>query len=378
MQRKERTTICDAGIVGLCFNADRTKAAFSPNSHLIHIADCSKSLKDCIQWEIVDTLEQHDQAVTSLAWHPSNGKLLSCSQDRTAFVWERNSSTGRWDPSLVMLESAVKRGLIACAWSISGNKIYVAGAWKNFGVGYFETSNEWWYCRPVERHESSVTCLAPHPTNNCIVATGSTDCSVAIVSTYVKAVDGKTSEMPKLGSLLKDFPVGAWVNNVQWSPSGATLAVATHDARIHVFNGTFGNCQDFSAKTCVSLKGLPMRSLAFLSDDMLVAAGYDFYPILLDVTPAGQWAIAGKWTADNELKKEKSAAELARLKFQNQASTGQAEAVEIAKTKHKNVIVSVVPFTTAATKEDLKSLLFATGSMDGRVECWSFDDIVAP
>jgi actin related protein 2/3 complex subunit 1A/1B len=379
MQRKEKTTICEAGIVGLCFNADKSRAAFSPNSHLIYIADCSKALKDCTQWDILETLEQHDQAVTCLAWQPVTGKLLSCSQDRTAFVWDRNPQSGKWDPSLVMLEAAVKRGLTACAWSAAGSKIYVAGAWKNFGVGYYDASNAWWYCKPVEQHESSVTCVAPHPTNNSIVATGSTDCTVRIISTYVKAVDGKTSELPKLGTLLSNCAVGAWVNAVQWSPDATSLAIATHDARIHVYAGSYANCQDFALRTTISLKGLPVRSLAFLSNDMFVAAGYDFFPFLLDRAAAsGPWVIAGKWTADNELKKEKSAAELARLKFQNQASTGQSEAVEVAKTKHKNVIVSVVPFTAAATKDDLKALLFATGSMDGRVECWSFDDIVAP
>ena len=77
-------------------------------------------------------------------------------------------------------------------------------------------------------------------------------------------------------------------------------------------------------------------------------------------------------------------AQQAKLKFQNQAALGQEHAVEMPDTRHSNTIVGVLPLTTtgdavaSVPKATKDALLFATTSLDGKVELWSPADLVPP
>ena len=66
-------------------------------------------------------------------------------------------------------------------------------------------------------------------------------------------------------------------HSVCWSPSGYRLAFASHDSAVHFVQILSG--EDPMVQT-VRAKYLPMRSILFLSDDCLVAAGYDANPIV--------------------------------------------------------------------------------------------------
>lgn len=374
---KERTTVCDSGIVCLTFSPDRKRAAFSPNNHLVYIADCGVTPSDCTTWTVTATLERHDHPVTGVHWCPHSNLILTCSQDRTSFVWKEEGTA--WSPSMVMLDTTVQKGVTVCCWSANGQKAYFGSASANVVVGTYDSSNDWWHCRAIDKHGSTVTSLAPHPTVNTVLASGGTDCAVMLLSTHTKTVDGKLTDGPKFGTVVSEFRTKAWVHSLSWTPSGQVLAAATHDSRVQIL--TFSSATNFANPVVqtLSLNTLPLTSLAFLSDTQLVGGGFDYYAELFTVSAQGLWKLSGKWIAESEQKKIKSEAELAREKFQNQASTGQAAAVELPKSRHKNTITSITPLVDVcetAISQSHSVHVFATASMDGRVEYWDMKSLV--
>ena len=357
-QKKEKTTICEAAITVMAFSPDYKRIAFSPNNHLVHLTQCSEKT-DCAQWSIQHTLDQHGQAVTGIAWGKQTNRILSCAQDRTAFVWSE-SEDGTWIPCHVLLDAAVKRGLTSCAWNASENRVFIGSAACNVAVGRYDDPNPFWSCVVISPHVSTVTCLAAHPTQDRCIATGSSDCTVKITLTK-----GRNPEP------VVTLRGTGWINSLKWSPSGAALCFATHGGEVHTATG---NSEDFSTfvNKVVRLPSLPLRSVAYVNEEVIIGAGYDFYPIGFQQSKADptQWEVAGKFVgAPKALKKEMSATELARARFQNEASTGQQQAVELPDTKHTNTISYVLPLPEGG------NYAFATSSMDGRVEYWSLEEL---
>ncbi|RNF25948.1 putative ARP2/3 complex subunit [Trypanosoma conorhini] len=378
---KRKDTICEAAIVAFSFNKDCSEAVFSPNNHLLYIVSC-KDKTDCTTWEIDATLEQHDQSVSATAWHGSTNRILSCSQDRTAFVWQCNSK-GKWKPQMVMLDAGVKRGLTCCAWNHSGSKVYVGSAAANVAVGRFDAENEWWICRLLEGHTSTVTTLAPHPSDDALLASGGTDGKLRLVSTFMKKLDEKKTA--SFGHVYLEKKFGAWVHAAAWAPSGRRFAVATHDSRVHVFDvptieRLCAGAEEAVTMHRINLAVLPLKSLAFVSEDHLVGGGFDYFPVLFTPSAeAGGWRLSGKWTAC-QTRGVKTAQQVAREKFQNEARMGQAEVLDEGQTRHKNTINGVLRLrgdAGAAFNSDLKEPVFATASLDGRVEAWTMGEMVS-
>lgn len=403
---KERTTVCESALISLSFNGDATRAAFSPNNHLVYIVDCGPKPNDCVSWVHTHTLDQHDQYVAGVEWHPKTNVILTCSHDRRAFVWaeqplkagesgtavsaDRPAPSTKWVPTLVVMDAVIKRGLTCGRWSADGLKVYIGCVASNIAIGNYTSDDDWWVCRGIDSHRSAVTCLAAHPTNNTILASGSTDSTVMLHSTYLKSVDGKNVEQQKFGSLLAEVPLKAWVLDIAWGEAnGDRLVVTTQDSRVHVihFTNSVARPADFAVQT-VSLGTLPLKHVQFLpaaiaaDDTAFVAAGFDFYPMLFR-RKGDSWALEGRWTAESAAKKTKTDAELAREKFQNQSALGQNEAVDLPKTKHTNTItgVQIMPavFVGGKVKSSVggKDLVFTTSSMDGRVEYWDMESVVS-
>ncbi|KAG8347255.1 WD domain [Trypanosoma vivax] len=381
-----RGTICDAGIVGFSPSGDFSEAVFSPNNHQLLVVKC-KDNEECSSWSVCATLEQHDQSVSAASWHGPTDRILSCAQDRTAYVWVR-SSKGVWEPQVVLLDAGVKRGLTCCAWSASGSKIYVGSAAANIAVGCFEDEGQWWICRLLSQHCSTVTALAPHPSDDKLLASGSTDGRLLIVSTFIKRLDGNKVE--SFGHVYLDKNLGAWVHSAAWSSTGDRLAVSTHDSRVHVLesppNGGFLQGDQIVTHHIVNMSILPLKALAFIGEDRLVGGGFDFYPVLITLTQDG-WRMTGKW-AVKQTKKVNLVQKIAREKFLSDTLSGRRDATlgEEEQTRHKNTInwvcclaniqSKVVQHTEARAEPSVSGrALFATASMDGRVELWTMDDM---
>jgi actin related protein 2/3 complex subunit 1A/1B len=378
--QKKPTTICEAAVIAMCFNKDMSQMAFSPNNNLIHIV-AVKAAGDCSTWPILHTLEAHDQAVTAIDWNHATGKILSCAHDRAAFVWSHVAGAGagadgQWEPALIVLDAQMKRGFTAACWCTSGSKVYIACASANVAIGKYDAESDWWRCTVVQPHTSGITAMAAHPTNDTLCATGAADCNVKIFSTFNKSVDGAENRLAKCGLDLAAFVLRGWINALAWAPSGLALVAATQDSRVAVFTGDHPAKFDDWHMTVVNLNHLPLRCVAFTGEDSFVGGGHDFYPVTFGRTAddAAQFAATstGASSSKDGKAEELSAAAAARKRFQNQASFGQQASVEIPKTKHTNTVVGVRPAAAIGG-----GALFATASLDGRVEFWTKPELSA-
>lgn len=404
--QKEKKTICEAGVVALAFNKDRSQCAFSPNNHQVFIFSTTAggNASDALTWRHTHTLEGHQQSVSAIDWHHPTNRLLTVGQDRQAFVWvctpynsatstdtpthvDKSAAAEAWVPQMVELDASVKRGLMCARWSQNeeGNKIYIGSAACNVAVGTFNKDNAWWYGKVIECHKSTVTTLSPHPTNSTVLATGSTDGTVALVSTFSRSADGKGAEAEKFGTELSRvvLPGAPWVHSIAFSPSGDQIAVCSHDSRLHILSSTTGEAaagKGFAVTATVTMAYLPMKTVRWVSETALVAAGFDFFPILVQ-SEGGKWKVKGKWTAERPPKGGapvvQSQASLARMQFQNESRMGQKAAVQLVNSRHKSTINGVWP-TTQTWDGDLANStkpLFITSGMDGLIEFWKPDEM---
>ena len=115
------------------FNADRSKVAVSPNTNEIFIFSQSPQ-----GWVLEHTLSEHDKVITGIDWAPHTNRIVSCSQDRNAYVWTLSGSV--WKPTLVLLR--LHRGATAVRWSPNEDKFAVASSARIISVCSFEEDND--------------------------------------------------------------------------------------------------------------------------------------------------------------------------------------------------------------------------------------------
>lgn len=219
------------------FNADRSQVAVSPNSHEIHIYASTGD-----GWTLQHTLSEHDKLVTGLDWAPSSNRIVSCSQDRNAYVWTLTSDpqSGRqvWKPTLVLLR--LNRGATFVRWSPNEDKFAVASGARIISICSFESDNDWWVAKHIKKPlRSTILSLDWHP-NNVLLAAGSADMRARVFSAFIKGVDARPSpsvwgERLPFGTVCGEWatPAGGWVHGIGFSPSGDALAfVGEHNLRM--------------------------------------------------------------------------------------------------------------------------------------------------
>lgn len=125
----------------------------------------------------------HDKTVTSVDISPS-GRLVTCSQDRNALVWEPQSD-GTWKPTLVLLR--INRAATFVRWSPDEKKFAVGSGARVIAVCYFEDENDWWISKHIKRPiRSTILSVSWHP-NSVLLAAGSTDGHARVFPVSLKA-----------------------------------------------------------------------------------------------------------------------------------------------------------------------------------------------
>eukprot|EP00735_Rhodelphis_limneticus_P003025 TRINITY_DN141_c0_g1::TRINITY_DN141_c0_g1_i1::g.14380::m.14380 TRINITY_DN141_c0_g1::TRINITY_DN141_c0_g1_i1::g.14380 ORF type:complete len:387 (+),score=98.96,sp/O96622/ARPC1_DICDI/42.32/2e-101,WD40/PF00400.27/3.6e+02,WD40/PF00400.27/1.8e-07,WD40/PF00400.27/0.98,WD40/PF00400.27/7.5e-07,WD40/PF00400.27/0.032,WD40/PF00400.27/2.1e+03,WD40/PF00400.27/0.25,Rax2/PF12768.2/66,Rax2/PF12768.2/0.0073,Rax2/PF12768.2/1.2e+03,Rax2/PF12768.2/3.7e+03,eIF2A/PF08662.6/3.3e+02,eIF2A/PF08662.6/0.02,eIF2A/PF08662.6/ len=347
------------------WNKDRSLVAICPNTAdvLIYSADT---------WELKYTLKEHTQVVTGIDWALETNRLVTCSQDRNAFVWSFDGSD--WKPTLVILR--LNRACTSVKWSPKEDKFAVGSGAKCVSVCYFEKDNDWWVSKLIKKHKSTVLAIAWHP-DNVLLATGSSDFKCRIFSGFIKGVDKKGQHsqtfgeaLPGAGSkedLLAEFECRGWVHSVAFSPSGQSLAFAGHDSSLTFVTLPATNGEKPQVQLAKN-NDLGYRVVTFISDDKLVAAGYDCNPALYRLV-GKEWVNKGK--IDEGKKKEEKAGGAfgaARSMFANQARLGQATSSSSSEqnTLHQNAISSL-----CVMGKDK----FSSSGMDGKVVIWDLASI---
>ncbi|UKZ92736.1 G4 quadruplex nucleic acid binding protein [Trichoderma asperellum] len=213
------------------FSADHATLAVARDSSVELYSKAGNAFK------LADVLKGHDKTVTSVDIAPNSGRIVSCSQDRNALVWEP-SPTG-YKPTLVLLR--ISRAATFVRWSPSETKFAVGSGDRVIAVCYFEEENDWWVSKHLKKPiRSTITSVAWHP-NSVLLAAGSTDAHARVLSAFVKGVD----ERPEPGVWGERLPFNTicgeylnnsagWVHSVAFSPSGNALAFAAHDSSVTV------------------------------------------------------------------------------------------------------------------------------------------------
>ncbi|UKZ79619.1 hypothetical protein TrVFT333_007377 [Trichoderma virens FT-333] len=292
-------------------------------------------------FKLKDVLKGHDKTVTSVDIAPNSGRIVSCSQDRNALVWEP-SPTG-YKPTLVLLR--ISRAATFVRWSPSETKFAVGSGDRVIAVCYFEEENDWWVSKHLKKPiRSTITSVAWHP-NSVLLAAGSTDAHARVFSAFVKGVD----ERPEPGVWGERLPFntvcGEYLNN----SAGWVHSVAAPRAVLSV-----------------PTQLLPFKSLIWKAEDEIIAAGYDCEAFRFQGGEGG-WQLVGtvesKGSAGHGEQREESALNM----FRQMDLKGKVKDDTQLKTIHQNTISTIRPYEVSGGRVTK----FSSSGVDGRVVIWN-------
>jgi actin related protein 2/3 complex, subunit 1A/1B len=336
--------------------------AVCPNSTEVHIYN-----RTATGWVKGQSLTEHDKLVTGVDWAPNSNRIVTCSQDRNAYVWTYDAGSKLWKPTLVILR--INRGATHVKWSPQENKFAVASGARIISVCYFEEDNNWWVCKHIKKPiRSTVLAIDWHP-NNVLIAAGSADFKARVFSAAIKGVDKKPepnawfAKMGAFGECLAEFasPHFGWVHGIAFSPEGDALAWVSHDSTVSVVSGGASG-----QVVHVRYPGLPFRALLWLTPNSIVAGGHDNAPILF-TNASGTWAHVRSLDATESAAAETKAVGTARSIFGNMDSKGQAQSND---TKLKTLHQNAISYLGLSSGSRLEVTKFVTAGLDGKVITW--------
>lgn len=85
------------------------------------------------KWAETALLDQHDLRVTGIDWAPKTNRIVTCSADRNAYVWNLNSD-GTWKQNLVLLR--INRAATCVKWSPEENKFAVGSGARYYAMNF--------------------------------------------------------------------------------------------------------------------------------------------------------------------------------------------------------------------------------------------------
>merc|ERR1712130_286937 len=231
-----------------------------------------------------------------------------------------------------------------------------------------------WVAKMIKKAGKSSILSVDWSPNNMFIIAGGSDFKCRVFSAYIKGVDTDckvddyggaiaAKQASSFGSTLCEFDASkGWIESCRFSQSGMRFAFSGHDSSIHFGSFDSGKVSVQSIKR----KELPLRAIAFLSDTIVIGAGYDCVPVLYEFD-GNEWKEKGAIDTGAKSKaapkKKASAFGGALAKFQNQSKYGKdADAGDAAlPSRHQNMINDIDVYG------DNK---FTTSSVDGRVLFW--------
>ena len=356
-----------APIADHSFSADRSTLAVARDNNVELYHRQGKT------FQLQDELRGHDKLITSVDIAPRSGKIVTCGQDRNAYVWEP-SPNGEWKPTLVLLR--INRAATCVRWSPSENKFAVGSGARIIAICYFEEENDWWISKHLKKPlRSTVTTVAWHP-NSVLLAAGSTDGHARVFSSFIKSADQRPEpsawgERLPFNTVCGEFlnPTAGWVHGVDFSPSGNALAFVSHDSSITVVYPSAPD-QPPQAVISISTQLLPFADLLWISESEIVCAGYDCEVYRFSGDNNG-WQLTGSLEAAKAggrpglEEREESAMNMFR--GMDLKGKGGVTSDTKLKTIHQNTINTIRAYQDAGG--NVRQI--STGGVDGRVVVWS-------
>lgn len=349
-----------APVYSHCYSSDKSILAITCENKCL-IYRISANLE---QPTLVATLVNHDKVVTAvdISLH---GRIVTCSQDRNAYVWEPLSD-GSYKPTLVLLR--INRAATCVSWAPNGYKFAVGSSARIIAVCYYEHENNWWVSKHIKKPiKSTINCLSWHA-NGVLLASGGTDGYMRIFSGFVKGLDTKESvtnspwgsKFP-FGSLIKEiYQGGAYIHDVAWRCNIETVAYVAHDGTLNILNS-----QD-SLQRINSPEGLPFRALVWVNDHEILCAGYNCHPVMFSESSNG-WIFTKNYDKvdnakvngtlnnldnfnsgnDNENEDENPTFGLSALRKFKELDLKGKISLATKQSAHENAIVGLAPFQEA-------------------------------
>ena len=282
------------GISCVAFNKDCSKVALSQKDNIIYIYSVPNLMKTDT-WKLETKLENHLQYVSGLDWNANTNEILSCSHDKTSFVWVYSGK--EWTPSNVVVTT--KLGYLCCKWNDRGDKFCEGTSNKQLLIGYFSTKSNWWMGRNIKVHKSSVVCCQIDPSSLYVIS-GSTDLRVFVSSCYIPEIDDKHlkgATPVEFGKTIYEFKPNCWIDSVAWNKSG-TLGFAAGQ------NATIGVIDHKGQKTdVIKCKHSPVTLIIPTGDNSFLAVCYD-RNILEYEKKGDKWEVKRTITTDSGNKTE--------------------------------------------------------------------------
>lgn len=279
-----------APVYSHCFSQDKSLLAITcENTCLVYRLPPANSVTTTTTPQLVATLANHDKTVTAVDISV-HGRIVTCSQDRNAYVWEPLSD-GSYKPTLVLLR--INRAATCVSWAPSGYKFAVGSSARIIAVCYYEQENNWWVSKHIKKPiKSTVQCLAWH-SNGVVLAAGATDGYLRLFSGFIKGLDSKEAvanspwgaKFP-FGALVREYYHGAYIEDVQWRSAIEKVAFVSHEGSLNVVDS-----QD-QLQSVNAPDGLPFNSLCWVSDAEILCAGFSCHPVLFAADSSGAWAFA--------------------------------------------------------------------------------------
>eukprot|EP00761_Pharyngomonas_kirbyi_P012056 gb/GECH01012083.1/.p1 GENE.gb/GECH01012083.1/~~gb/GECH01012083.1/.p1 ORF type:complete len:367 (+),score=69.26 gb/GECH01012083.1/:1-1101(+) len=347
-----------SSITAHSWNAERNRVAICPNSEQIIIYK-AENPNDPSQWEQEHVLEGHDQVVSCISWAPKSNQILSCSYDRNAYVWNYSKSDRKWKPSLVILRN--KKAATCCSWNCDETKFAVGSSSKCVSVCHFDSKENWWVGKETKTgiFNSTVTSVEWHPHQPSVYAAVSTDGKCRVISGYIKHVDDPSTKKESFGKILAEFDLHSWGLDVSWSPSANLVVAVSYNSCVTIFS------MENHSTTLVRLRDLPAKCIGFLSDNIILTAGFDRC-VTAVVRHQNDWRSQGIIEQEGLVLHERKKGSVGSLLAQFENVTQEEEVRGL----HKNSIVSLHIFG------DKKS--WSTAGLDGRVIMWQANKIKKP
>ena len=327
-------------------------------------------------WDNVATLNQHDLVVRGIDWAPKTNRIVTCSEDRNAYVWNLQDD-GTWKQSLVLLR--INRAATCVKWSPEENKFAVGSGARIVSVCYFEDQMDWWVAKHIKKPiRSTITTIDWHP-NNCLLATGSSGFKVRVYSGYVKEVEEKPSVTPwgskmPFQNMMAEFSNsphgGGWIHSVSFSSDGNRLAWVAHDSSISVADATNGDAPNFKVYR-LATNELPFLSCIWLSLNTLVTAGHGCKPLAYNVDDSGIISFMSEIDIMKSESGGKNAGAKAISIFHSLDKHGKNYKVTKLNTIHQKQISCIQILTGDKSKAEQIS----TSGGDGKVVVWNIKTI---
>jgi actin related protein 2/3 complex subunit 1A/1B len=357
-----------SSITAHSWSKDHKQIALSPNSHLVWIYDTPK--EDPSTWTLAHTLSEHFMTVTGIDWNHETNMIVTSGQDRNAYVW--TFADGQWKPTLVILR--IGRSATCAKWSPNGKKFAVGSGSKQIPVCHYEASQDMWVAKMIKKGPKSTVMSVDWSPDGCFVIAGGSDFKCRIFSGYIDEVDSDCTinstmaanfgedKCKTFGNILIEFDQSrGWVETARFSPSGLRFAFAGHDSTVH-----FGDLSTGKSEVQTILRrDLPLRSIAFLDDNLAVGAGYDNVPIVYELK-GSSWEEVGPLdtgkAAEKLKSKKKGAFSSAKSRFAAADKLGGEGETDVALPfRHQNMINDIIVYAKGK---------FTTSSVDGRVLHW--------